>query len=170
MYYESGITPCKSCGASPTFTPVVSVDDKKCTLEPRCGDCLVNRVMTGVLAEPKTKKRKAPSRRMKQLADKQEREVMDDLGGRTQPASGARSGYKGDGRVYDRFRVEAKFTFAKAFSLTRAVLNKIRGECAGKETPALVVDFKDKRTGRTDDRWVVIPYKVWKKDAAADDS
>lgn len=85
---------------------------------------------------------------------------MKDLGGRVMPGSGSRPGYKGDGRVFDRIRVEMKTTFNLAFSLTREVLNKIRGECSGTEEPVVVIDFKDRDTGKTEDRWVVVEYKI----------
>lgn len=97
---------------------------------------------------------------------------MEELGGRIMPGSGSKSGYKGDGRVFDRARVEMKETFSRTFAMTRDILNKIRGECSGKEEPVVVVDFKDKATGRTEDRWAIIEFKVLKRflDATADDS
>ena len=97
---------------------------------------------------------------------------MEDLpGGRVMPASGALPGYKGDGRIRGLFRFEMKETFSLGFALTREVLNKIRGECSGKEEPVVVLDFKDKGTGRTEDRWCIIPYKTLKRfiDGAAND-
>lgn len=113
---------------------------------------------------------RAPSRRVRKLSQKQEREVMSDLGGRVMPASGSKAGYKGDGRVFDRIRVEMKESFSRTFAMTRDILDKIRGECTGKEEPVVVVDYKDKATGRTEDRWCVIEYKVLKRilDATVD--
>ena len=105
----------------------------------------------------------AVSRRVRALSRKQERTIMSDLGGRVMPASGSRPGYKGDGRVFDRIRVEMKESFSNTFKLTREILNKIRGECAGKEEPVVVVDFKDRRTGNTEDRWCILEYKVLKR-------
>ena len=85
-------------------------------------------------------------------------------GGRTQPGSGARPGYKGDGRVYDRIRVEMKSTTTKNMGIvTRDVLRKIRGECTGREEPIVVVDFANKATGRVEDRWAIIEFKVLEK-------
>lgn len=88
---------------------------------------------------------------------------MSGIGGRVQPNSGSRPGYKSDGRLYDQVRMEAKYTTKKTFPLERADLNKVRGECQGHEKPVLVVDFKDKLTGKTEDRWAVIEYKEWEK-------
>ena len=139
--------------------------------KPLCESCFQSNYHNLVfMKEPK--KRKAPSRRMKKLSQKQEQHIMDSIGGRTQAASGSRNGYKGDGRLYDRVRMEAKYTFAKVFKLRHADLSKVRGECEGHEEPALVVDFKEESTGRTKDRWVVVPFKAWMEriNAAADDS
>jgi len=82
-------------------------------------------------------------------------------GGRVQAGSGSRPGYKGDGRVYDRIRVEMKSTTSKDMGIVdRDVLNKIRSECEGREEPIVVVDFADKKTGRVEDRWALIEFKV----------
>lgn len=116
-----------------------------------------------VLMTPESKIPRAPSRRIRKLSQKQERGVMTELGGRTQPGSGSRPGHKGDGRIFDKYRIEMKLTMSRTFALTRDILNKIRGECSGKEEPVVVVDFKDKATGRTEDRWCVIQYKEFKR-------
>lgn len=129
----------------------------------KCPACQETEVQQLVLMTTESKLPSALSRRVRALSRKQERTVMSDLGGRVMPASGARAGYKGDGRVFDRIRVEMKESFSSTFRLTREILNKIRGECAGKEEPVVVVDFKDKRTGGTEDRWCVIEYKVLKR-------
>lgn len=81
---------------------------------------------------------------------------MDFLGGSTQPASGALPGRKGDGRVFDKLRVEAKFTQAKEYKLQLSELNKIAGECEGNERPLVVVDFREKRTGKLISRFAVL--------------
>ncbi len=129
----------------------------------RCSACEETEVQRIVLMAAESKIPSATSRRVRELSRKQERTVMADLGGRVMPASGSRPGYKGDGRVFDRIRVEMKESFSSTFKITREVLNKIRGECAGKEEPVVVVDFKDKRTGNTEDRWCIIEYKILKR-------
>ena len=100
--------------------------------------------------------------RNRRLSVAQERQVMAELGGRAQPASGALAGAKGDGRVLFKRRVELKFSFARSFSLTRELLDKIRGECWGPERPAVILDFKNRQTGGTEDRWAIVPYTDWK--------
>lgn len=105
----------------------------------------------------------ATSKRVRKLSQKQEREVMAELGGRVMPGSGNQKSYKGDGRIFNKVRVEMKEVFGSAFSLSREVLNKIRGECAGQEEPVVVIDYKDKVTGRTEDRWAVVEFKVLKR-------
>lgn len=131
--------------------------------KPLCPACQETEVQRVVLMTPESKIPSAVSRRVRELSKKQERTVMADLGGRVMPASGSKAGYKGDGRVYDRIRVEMKETSSLAFNLSREVLNKIRGECAGKEEPVVVIDFKNRKTGNTEDRWCVIEYKVLKR-------
>ena len=88
---------------------------------------------------------------------------MEAIGGRVSKASGAMASDKSDGRLLDKVRMEAKFTFAKSFRLTRQILNKIRSECQGTEEPAVQIDFNDKVTGRVLDSWVVIPLHAWEK-------
>jgi hypothetical protein len=142
-------------------------------LGPYCVDCILNRVLHGILNPSReAAKRKPPSNKMRRQSRKQEREIMDGIGGRVQCASGAVAGYKSDGRLHNRVRMEAKFTYAKSFSIKRSDLDKIRGECEGRESPAFVVDFKDRASGRTQDRWVMIPHKEWERmiNGSADDS
>jgi hypothetical protein len=81
---------------------------------------------------------------------------MENLGGRVQPGSGSRSGYKGDGRVFDRLRMEAKYTFSDSFKLELFELMKIAGECEGRERPVFVIDFKEKHTAKLRGRFVVL--------------
>jgi hypothetical protein len=83
------------------------------------------------------------------------------INGRVQPASGALAGYKGDGRVLGSHRIETKYTFASSYRLQLSDLQKIQGECYGRERPAVVIDFKDKRTGKLKARWACIPHTDW---------
>jgi hypothetical protein len=150
-----------SCGTHGALTStVVTCGSAVDRTKPSCSACQETEVQRLVLMTPESKVPRAPSRRVRKLSAKQEREVMADLGGRTQPASGSKAGYKGDGRVYNRIRVEMKETFGLAFNLTRGILDKIRGECTGREEPVVVIDYKDRISGRTEDRWCVIEYKV----------
>lgn len=116
-----------------------------------------------MLMQHKAEVPKGVSKRIKRISQKQERKVMESIGGRTSKASGAMASDKSDGRLLDRIRLEAKFTFASSYRLTRDVLNKIRGECQGKEEPAVQLDFNNKSTGGVEDSWVVIPLHVWEK-------
>jgi hypothetical protein len=67
---------------------------------------------------------------------------------------------KGDVRFKGKFRAECKQTRLKSFSVTRAVLDKIRSECSFDEVPVLDVEFLSP-VGRTEERFIVIPYNVW---------
>lgn len=110
-----------------------------------------------------------PSRqRIKRASMQQEEETARALGGHRQTGSGARPGYKGDGRVMGRFRIENKFTTAKEFRLKLAELRKIRAECSGQEVPVFDVQFKDKDTLKLIDHWVLVPWNEWERRANAD--
>jgi hypothetical protein len=106
--------------------------------------------------------RRPPTKHDRRLADEQARKLAMATGSRTQPASGALPGAKGDVRSRGRFRAESKFTRNKTFRLTRDLLDKISGECGYHEYPVLDIEFKDVN-GRTEDRWVAIPYEIWKE-------
>lgn len=67
---------------------------------------------------------------------------------------------KGDVLFKGKFRAECKQTRQKSFSVTRAVLDKIRSECSFDEVPVLDVEFLNP-AGRTEERFIVIPYNVW---------
>lgn len=101
--------------------------------------------------------------RMRRAATQQERETAEALGGYRQTGSGARQGYKGDGRVFGRFRIENKFTTRLSFSVKLRELTKIRAECAAQEVPIFDVQFKEKGTLKTVEHWALIPWSELKK-------
>jgi hypothetical protein len=108
-----------------------------------------------------------PSKRIQKASRRNERITADRLGGRTQPGSGNQPGMKGDVRVRGRFRIENKDSYSNQFILKTSILDKIRGECGGGETPAVVVTFMEKMTHRPLDRWVIIPFAQWEEIANA---
>lgn len=133
-------------------------------LGPICVACLCEKVQTLSLKMPSmTGGRIVSARRLKKLSRKQEESSAASTGARVQPGSGSIAGYKSDNRLIGIFREESKFTFSKSFSLTRAILNKIRGECVGPEEPVVNLEFRDKATGRVDDHWVMIDRHFWEK-------
>lgn len=151
------------CGAHGSLTSIVlQSGEAEDTTKACCSACLPDGVHRLLLMVPESTIKRAPSRQTKKRSQKQERKVMASLpGGRTQAGSGSRPGYKGDGRVYDRIRVEMKSTTNQDMSIvSRKVLNKIRGECTGREEPIVVVDFADKITGRVEDQWALVELKV----------
>ncbi len=122
---------------------------------PWCMQCLQHkRLVEVVVLEGGAK---PPSRAVKKKSRKQEQEIAEDIGGTAQKGSGNQPGYKGDVRKRGKYRIEAKLTEAKSYTIKREILDKIRSECAGLEKPAVVIDFVD-RNQTTEDRWVVIPY------------
>lgn len=96
---------------------------------------------------------------------------MERLGGRVQPASGSLDGYKGDGRVYGKYRIETKYTTKASYVLKLAELFKIASETTELEQPVFVIDFKDGDSARTIGRFAVVPFTFFEKIAneAADD-
>ena len=83
------------------------------------------------------------SHRQKRISRKQEQDVADDLGGRTQPASGGtRHGGGSDVRAEDHV-VECKYTDKKQYTLKHSDLQKIArtGLQRGLATPVMAIDF-----------------------------
>lgn len=97
-----------------------------------------------------------PTKRMKKLANKQERRNAEMIGARVQPGSGSSSRAKGDVRKLGEWRGESKFTFANAYALDVRTLNKIASECGTGEKPLLFLDFKHKVSGRTHGSFVIL--------------
>jgi len=114
-----------------------------------------------------------PTRRMKRLSLKQEARNAKLIGGQTQPGSGSSSRAKGDIRKLGEYRGESKFTFSKAFSLERSVLEKIMSECGVGEKPIVFLDYKNKETGRLYGSYVILHEtdfeELVSKHAATDD-
>lgn len=154
---------CMKCSEKglPLYNLLIESGEGEGAIGPICVNCLLNRVLHGIVSPTKVKVARPPTAHMKKLSRKQEEKVMTGVGGRRQPGSGAVPGYKGDGRLKGHIRMEAKFTYAKSFSVKRSELDKIRGECEDGEKPAFVIDFKDKGSGKTKDRWVIITHKDW---------
>lgn len=97
-------------------------------------------------------------RQQKKRSKEQEKEIAEELGAWTQPGSGNKAYAKGDVRKKGKFRVEAKYTGAESYSLQHQDIEKIMAECTGLEKGVLVVDFVDKITLRTKDRFAVIHF------------
>ena len=73
----------------------------------------------------------------------QEKEIAQRVGGKKTPASGALN-EKGDVRVKDVVRLEAKTTQKKSFSVTREMVDKIENAAiANNELPVMEVEFID---------------------------
>lgn len=82
-----------------------------------------------------------PGRRKSVL---QERRIAEDIGGRVQPGSGAPAFYKSDAVAGLDLRVEAKTTSKESYTLTTAVIDKIRNEAlsGGQEDWAMQIEFQ----------------------------
>lgn len=93
---------------------------------------------------------------------RQERRTAEALGGHRQTGSGARRGYKGDGRVEGRFRIENKMTQAESIRVKLSDLQKIRSECEGSEVPIFEVEFRERGTLRPIEKWALVPWAVLK--------
>ena len=114
------------------------------------------------LAPERAPRRKALKKNRKtSLA--QEVDVMEELGGRTQPGSGNQPGAKGDGRKKGELRVEMKFTAGASYSLLLEELWKIAGEASVGELPLMVIDFVEPGTRRQRDRFAVLQFSDFKE-------
>jgi len=102
-------------------------------------------------------------KRKRHISKLQDKDVMDRLGGRVQPASGSLPGNKGDGRVYGRLRVETKYTTKTSYRLDLRELFKIAGEANELEVPVMIIDFKDGESARTLGRFAVLPFHYFEK-------
>jgi hypothetical protein len=102
--------------------------------------------------------RKKTARRQKRLSMGQELDIAESLNARVQKGSGALPWAKGDVLKSGVFRVEAKYTEAKSYSVKLEDLEKIQGECQGAEFPVFVIDFKQQ--GKTRERVALIPFNI----------
>lgn len=170
--------PCSVCtnrmpglfGRSVTFD--IFIGNGVETSDPICLEHLIRGQPIDVRVEQTdiTKGRRTPDKRIRRRSQRQERKLAEDSGGRVQKGSGCLPWAKGDVRKRGVFRGESKFTTAQSFSLKRALLDKIRSECEGQEYPLLDIEFINKGTQRSEDRWVAVPYEVWVELNASKDS
>lgn len=138
------------------------------TSAPVCAICLDRqKEVTVDIVPPPPPVGGPPSRRVQRAARRNEQHVADGIGGRRQPGSGNQPGAKGDVRKRGEYRIENKDSYSDQYILKLDVLDKIRGECATGEKPALVLTFMEKHTYRPRDRWAIIPYPVWEDYANA---
>jgi Holliday junction resolvase len=90
---------------------------------------------------------------------KQERELATRYGGRNTPASGS-GDIKGDVRKKGVYRIEAKTTQAKSFSVTREMIDKIETHALSSgELPAIVIEFLD-QDGKPEKEVCILPMFV----------
>ena len=104
-----------------------------------------------------------------------ERATAKALGGRVQPGSGAKTGFKGDVRdvstPLQEFLIECKRTEDQSLRVEARWLNKITTEAGPDREPALAIQFEtnvlrrltrpDQVTAEAD--WVAVPRSVFKR-------
>lgn len=90
-------------------------------------------------------------------APKQEKELAERMKGRRVPGSGSGS-EKGDvKKAHGIYRIEAKTTKNKSFSVTRDMIDKLEiAALPHNEVPALIVEFIDE-TGKPQGELAIIP-------------
>jgi len=154
---------CSKCGEGPLpVIPFLFITEQHSgEATPLCKGCLFD---PGGLAAEVEMEELAPGRRKhkfkknKKRSLQQEVDIMDELGGRTQPGSGNQAGAKGDGRKKGELRVEAKFTEANSYSLVLDDLYKIAGEATFGELPLFVIDFLEPGKRSLKDRFAVLHF------------
>lgn len=161
---------CSKCSAERVLVIpfVVIADDHEGEAEKLCKSCLfsleglkVDIPMQPLVAGP-TPRRKA-LRKAKKTSLKQEQDIAEELGGRTQPGSGNQRGAKGDIRKKGELRVEAKYTTNESFSLKLDELYKIASECGTGERAVFVIDYLEPGTRGLRDRFAVIHFNDLKE-------
>lgn len=133
-------------------------------LIPKGSERLLTLTVSTQADQQEEKRAPAVSKQVRKLSQKQERRIADDVDGRVQPASGALSHARGDVRKYGKLRIEAKLTYAKSFSITEALLDKIEAHATFGEVPTIVVDFMDKRSNKSKRSIAIVPYDSWVKE------
>lgn len=163
---ETGTGTCLKCGAENIVCSTLTVfaGTGNVDVGPFCTQCLVasRQFKIDVPQADMSPGKKPPTKRDKRQAQKQERRIAEDIGGKRQPGSGNQVHAKGDVRKKNFLRGEAKYTRSKQYILKREELDKISGECEGAEKPFMQIDFCHAATNRVEDSWVVIPYEDWK--------
>lgn len=85
---------------------------------------------------------KSRSRSYRKQADKQEKRVAKQVGGRTTIASGQTPIDKGDVRS-DTVRVECKYTDKKSYTLKVDDLVKVAAQSTGDQIPLFYIEFRE---------------------------
>ena len=94
---------------------------------------------------------------------KKEAALAKSVGGRTTLASGSKK-EKGDVRKVGVTRLEHKITQNKSFSVTREMIRKVENAAlACEEVPALVVEFINPKTGKSEGEIACIPMADLKR-------
>jgi len=117
---------------------------------------------TILLTKTEERDRSSPKRR-KRASMKQEEQVAVLHGGHRNAGSGSVAGRASDASIRERFRIENKYTAGAGIRVTKADVNKIRGECERGQIPVFQMDFKEPNTLRNLDRWVMVPLEEWTK-------
>jgi len=156
-----GVCPCGAIGSRSLL--VLRIGNEVSSIGPLCDVCMQGQQHTAWVEPPAISAGGPPTKRMKRASKLQEKRMSDGVGARATLASGAMASDKSDARIQGVLRIENKFTYGTTFALSRQVLNKIRSECVGHETPVLEVEFKDRATNKTQDAWVCLPHKVWER-------
>lgn len=156
---------CSRCGAAGILVLAFAVvtETHSGEADALCQGCLFdyNGVRTDIPMQPLVEgppPRRKALRANKRLSQRQEVDIAEELGWRTQPGSGNQRGAKGDVRGKNIGRVEAKFTQAASFALKYDELQKIAGECTGFEKPVFVIDFLEPGTRKLRDRYAVFQF------------
>ena len=165
--FSASLWQCELTNHPLTFHLTVGTETTKITTSI---NCLVKDGVHFSLQKPPAPWMGPSKQRLRRVATQQERKT-EALGGHRQSGSGSRVGYKGDGRVIGRYRIENKFRTAKSYRVDLAELRKIRAECQGTETPVFDIEFREKGTLEVLDNWVLIPRTTFEElNAASDDS
>lgn len=159
---------CRLCGQpAPCIEAVVQHDSAADRTAPVCFDCLREKapVEETLLLEPPTygSGARPPTAIMKRTADRREKKLARQIGGRKQPGSGAGPVNKGDVRKIGQWLGDDKTcrTADKGYRLTRELIAKGRSWCKKGEKFFITIGFLNKITRQVEEEVVVIDRNVF---------
>jgi hypothetical protein len=162
LTFEPSRGTCSGCGiTTKIITFGVLAEGQNGVIDPLCSICLFG--SEGLVASvPMQPLAPGPASRRKGLQKarrrslKQEVEVAEMFGARTQPGSGNQAGAKGDARKKGELRLEMKYTTGDSYSLRLDDLQKIAGEAGIGERPIMVLDYLEQGSRKLRDRFAIL--------------
>ncbi len=99
---------------------------------------------------------------IKKYANKQEKEISNQLGAKLMPASGATPFMKGDMILNTVDLIDVKSTKSKRIIVDEGMLKKLEDDAfRGSKRPLLILNFSNKQFKAKNKRWVLMPISEY---------